>query len=156
MTNQFDSGDGHEEMEYKRFKGDMDEQAKHYRRWQAEEAQKAAMADQQKIFNEALAEAGVDQQTFNELVAIDPQGTRQAFTEGIKEYVGKIVRRRDEKGRFVPGKPQPQHGRSVQRRREQAKPKSLDGFRETTKKRALTEDEEMDVIDALLGTDTPL
>ena len=82
---------------------------------QAKKQMEAAQAEQNQIFSDALKEAGLDQQTFNDLVALDPEATKEAFTDGVRNYVGTIARRRDKKGRFIPGKPQPQGRPAPQR-----------------------------------------
>jgi len=67
-------------------------------------SQEQALKDQANIFADALSQAGLDEKTFNELVQSDPQGVRKDFEQGVKEYVSKVARRRDAKGRFLPGK----------------------------------------------------
>ena len=77
---------------------------------QAEQVQKqmeAASKEQNQIFSDALTEAGLDQEAFNELVQLDPQGTKQAFKSHVQSYVKTVARKRDPKtGQFLKGKPQ--------------------------------------------------
>lgn len=96
------------EFEYQTFKETMDSQSKHFQRYQTEQAQIQAKQQEANIFNDALKDAGLSQEQFNQLVAMDPEATQADFKQGVKEYVSKIARRRDKKGRFLPGKPQAQ------------------------------------------------
>lgn len=104
------------EMEYQRKKKVFEAMDADRTRYDAEKQLEAAQAEQNQIFADALKESGLDQETFNELVRLDPQGTRQAFTEHVKSYVGKIARRRDSRGRFLPGKPQSQGQQQPQKK----------------------------------------
>jgi len=97
------------EENYQQFKQDMSSQMQHMKRYHQETAHQNAANDQAAIFNDALKEAGLDQTSFNQLVALNPEGTRESFVEHVKSYVGNVARKRDKKtGQFVPGKPQAQ------------------------------------------------
>ena len=137
------------EFEYQQAKEGFDKQAEHLTRWQAEKMQKDAAADQQNIFNDALKEAGISNDQFNELASKNPQETREAFVDGVKNYVKTVSRSRDKSGRFTKQQTQGTPGQSVQQQREQASPKSLDSYRETVKQRPLAYEEELDIINIL-------
>lgn len=123
MNDEYDNyiNEESEEFSYQDFKQTADKNAAHWQRWQHEKSQETALAEQGKIFADALKDVDLTQAQFNELVALDPQATQADFKEGVKDYVSKVASRaRDSRGRFTPGKPQPQYGQNVQQRREQA------------------------------------
>jgi hypothetical protein len=82
---------------------------------------------QQKVWEATLKKHGLTQKEFNDLIATNPEATKQHFQQGLDDYVSKVKRNRDPvTGRFVSGKPkQPQHQESTMgmgRRYEGAKP----------------------------------
>lgn len=123
---------------------------------EAQQKHTAEANDFNTMWNETLKEEGIDQQAYAELYNADPQAAKVHLREAMRHVAKNVSRGRDSKGRYTKQQTQGTPGRSVQQRREQASPKSLDSFHETVKKRPLTHEEEISVIDALFDTDAPL
>ncbi len=158
MTENYDEYLDEESREYawkEKTKG-FDQQAADLTRWQQEKANEQAVANQAKIFNDALKDAGVTSEQFADLISKDPSGTQEVFKDHVQSYVHKVTgRARNEKGQFVPGKPETanfQHGQSVQNRK--TKQANLDELRAKSQKGALSHEDELSLIDSLL--DGPL
>ena len=116
------------EANYQSRRGLAKQLAADQQRMAAEDAFEDQQREQQKIFTDALAEHGLDQNAFNALVSADPDGTKQTFKEHLKSYVGKVARKRNPKGQFVKaaphqetGRPQQQPGRRLSAMTEAAK-----------------------------------
>lgn len=142
-----------DEQQYQEFKSGMDAQMENLKRYQGEQTSKAVDVDQRNIFLHALAEVGLDEPTFNQLAAINPQGTRESFIEGVRTHVANVTRLRDPKtGQFIPGKPQPQVPAPSQQQAQADSRAKLDTLHTKAQGNVLSEDDELSVIDALFST----
>jgi len=150
------SYDYEEEMDYQEFKQDMDAKSKHLQRWQAEQAKQYSDKVFNDLWNETLQEEGLDPQAYGNLASQDPEHVKAELKKSMKTLVGNVKKGRDNRGRFTK-QPQTPHGGNVQEPQTQKQYQDkLDQYREVSKKRALTDDEGMDVLDALFGGPAPL
>jgi hypothetical protein len=145
MTDNFNFDD---DFEYQEFKQDMDAKSKHLQRWQAEQAQKFSDKVFNDLWNETLNEEGLDLQTYGNLASQDPEHVKAELKKSMKSLIGNVKKGR--KGQFVK---QPQGGQMPQPPTEQEAQSKLDHYREISKKRTLTDNESVDVLDALFGAD---
>lgn len=124
------------------------EQAMLYK--QAQRQNQAVGKFQADAWNEVLAEAGIDQATYNRLHAEDPEATKELIKESMR-HVAKGVASRKGKGpqpkAQTPGQP-PRQPKQVTDEKANEK---LEKARQTVNKRSLTSEEELDVLAAVLG-----
>ena len=91
-----------DEYEYQESKEQMKKYLKHQQRFQQEENQKYVAQQNQAVFNEALAEAGLSQDQFNALVQQNPEVVQKTFKENVKNYVTTIASKpRNSAGQFI-------------------------------------------------------
>ena len=91
-----------DEYEYQESKEQMTKYLKHQQRFQQEENQKYVAQQNQAVFNEALAEAGLSQDQFNALVQQNPEVVQKTFKENVKNYVTTIASKpRNAQGQFI-------------------------------------------------------
>jgi hypothetical protein len=106
-NNNFD--DTYDDYQFEEDKQTYSRMQKFQQRMQAEQAQR----ETNKVFQEALKEHGLSTEDWNALLQKDPASAQQTFKEHVNSYVGSVARKRDSKGRFLPGKAKPQHQESA-------------------------------------------
>jgi hypothetical protein len=132
----------------------MDSQAKHIQRWQAEQAQQYSNKVFNDLWEEALKEEGIDGQAYSNLASQDPEYVKAELKKSMKTLVGNVKKGRNAKGQFV-RQTQTPHGGNVPQTPNEYHAK-VDHYKEVAKKRPLTDDEGIDVLDALFGGTDPL
>jgi len=145
MTENYD-----DEYDYQVFKENMDSQAKHIQRWQAEQAQQYSNKVFNDLWEEALKEEGIDGQAYSNLASQDPEYVKAELKKSMKTLVGNVKKGRNIRGQFVKQTPQ---GREVQQQDSRA---TLDALKEKANKGPLTSEDEIAALDALFGTTEPL
>ena len=134
------------DFENTEFEKRMDGYLKRKARQQQKFAAQASNKKMGEIWQEALQEVGISQQEYNELFALDPKAGEELLREGTKHLARRIAARK--------GKKPPQTSRHGQT--EQAQPKAnekLEAAQKIVTKRALSQDEELDILGAVLGDD---
>jgi len=97
-----------DEYEYQNFKQTMDEQTKHFQRYQQEQAQQYSNKVFNDLWNETLKEEGLDPQTYGNLAAQDPEHVKASLKNSMKNLIGNVKKGRDSQGRFTKQQGQPQ------------------------------------------------
>ena len=129
----------------------------------AEEAQREKMRDivkQQKkiakdqqdlgnLWNEALSEEGIDAQTYEQLYQADPELAKDLMREGMKHLAKGIKRGRDAKGRFT--KQAPAEIIPGGQQRSQEAQQRIDAVKQKAEAGNLSEQDELDLIDGMIG-----
>ena len=121
---------------------------------QKKEAQKYSNQIFNNLWNETLQEEGLDPQAYANLAGQDPEYVKAELKKSMKTLVGNVKKGRNAKGQFV-RQTQTPHGGNVPQTPNEYHAK-VDHYKEVAKKRPLTDDEGIDVLDALFGGTDPL
>ena len=140
------------DYDYQVFKENMDSQAKHLQRWQAEQAKHYSDKVFNDLWNETLQEEGLDPQAYGNLAAQDPEHVKIELKKSMKNLVSNVKKGRNIRGQFAK-QPQTPQGREVQQQDSRA---TLDALKEKANKGPLTSEDEIAALDALFGTTEPL
>jgi hypothetical protein len=111
---------------------------------QQKEAQKNNDQFLNQLWSETLQEEGLDPQTYGTLAGQDPELSKAKIKEGMKTIISGVKKGRDSQGRFVsktqPGKPTDSNT-------------TIEAMKEKSKRGALSEQDELSVLDAIFGAD---
>ena len=139
------------DFENTEFEKRMDGYLKRKSRQQQKIAAQASNKKMGEIWQETLKEVGISQQEYNELFALDPKSGEELLKQGTKQLARGIAAR---KGKKPPQRNAPGH--PAQQTQHQAQPKSNERVVEAQKtinKRPLSHEEELDILDTVLGSD---
>lgn len=115
---------------------------------QAEENMVRQQKEAQQILNEELSEAGIDQATYQRLVAEDEDTAREAYRESVRNIIQRVKRPRNKKGQFVPHTRETAHHAHHRSPDRQAR---FEDLKAKAQNRPLTSSEEEEIVDDIIG-----